>query len=96
MDMIQGPAVPDFNPVYLFAGGSSMAFCPMTPVFLTLPVLSKNDVNRFLLRITAMAGFIIGCYNMGNFAAASGLYLGIYYLPLLGISLYALFVNKKN
>ncbi len=96
MDMMQGPAVPDFHPVYLFTGGSAMAFCPMTPVFLSLLVLSKKDVDRSLLRVTAMIGFIIGCYNMGNFATAAGLYLGIYHLPLLGISLYALFIGKRH
>lgn len=32
MDMMRG-AEPDFSPIHLFAGGSAMAFCPMTPVF---------------------------------------------------------------
>lgn len=41
----------------------------MTPVFLTLLVLSKRGVNRVVLRVTAMVGVIIGCYNMGNFAS---------------------------
>lgn len=96
MDMMRG-AEPDFSPIHLFAGGSAMAFCPMTPVFLVLLLLSKENIDLTLLRVTALVGFIIGCYNMGNFAADAGFYLGLYHLPLVGISLYALLKSKwKN
>lgn len=95
MDMMQG-AVPDCNLMYLFNGGSAMAFCPMTPIFLTLLILSKRDIDITLLRVTAVVGFIIGCYNMGNFASDAGFYLGLYHLPLLGMSLYALLISKKK
>lgn len=89
-------AHPDFNLVYLFTGGSAMAFCPVTPVFLTLLILSKKDVDRPLLRVMAMVGFIIGLYNMGNFATDFGFYLGLYHLPLLIMPLYALIISKKE
>ena len=96
MDMMRG-AEPDFSPIHLFAGGSAMAFCPMTPVFLVLLLLSKENIDLTLLRVTALVGFIIGCYNMGNFAADAGFYLGLYHLPSVGISLYALLKSKwKN
>lgn len=95
MDFAQGPT-PDCNLIHLFTGGSAMAFCPMTPVFLTLLILSKRDIDVALLRVTAFIGFIIGCYNMGNFAVDTGLYLGLYHLPLLGMSLYALLISKKE
>lgn len=95
MDMTQG-AVPDWDLTYLFTGGSAMAFCPMTPVFLTLLILSKREIDITLLRITAVIGFIIGCYNMGNFASDGGFYLGLFHLPLLGMSLYGLLISKKK
>lgn len=95
MDMTQG-AVPDWNLMHLLAGGSAMAFCPMTPVFLTLLILSVRDVDVTLLRVTAVVGFVIGCYNMVNFATDTGLYLGLYHLPLLGMSLYAWWISKKK
>ena len=44
MDMMRG-AEPDFSPIHLFAGGSAMAFCPMTPVFLVLLLLSKENID---------------------------------------------------
>lgn len=95
MDMMRG-AEPDFSPIHLFAGGSAMAFCPMTPVFLVLLLLSKENIDLTLLRVTALVGFIIGCYNMGNFATDAGFYLGLYHLPLVGISLYALLKSKRK
>ena len=95
MDMTQG-ATPNCNLIHLFTGGSAMAFCPMTPVFLTLLILSKRDIDVALLRVTAFIGFVIGCYNMANFATDAGLYLGLYHLPLIGMSLYALLISKKK
>lgn len=95
MDMMRG-AEPDFSPIHLFAGGSAMAFCPMTPVFLVLLLLSKENIDLTLLRVTALVGFIVGCYNMGNFATDAGFYLGLYHLLLVGISLYALLKSKRK
>lgn len=89
-------ALPDFQLHYLYDGGSALAFCPMTPVFLTLLVLSKRGVNRVVLRVTAMVGVIIGCYNMGNFASETGFYVGLYHLPLLGMSIYALLHSRQK
>lgn len=86
---------PDFNPLYLFTGGSAMAFCPMTPVFLVILIWCKPTINRTTYRVTAMVGLIIGCFNMGSFAHPAGFYLGIYHLPLLLLSLYALISSKR-
>ena len=89
-------ALPDFRLHYLLDSGAVLGFCPMTPVFLTLLILSKRSVSRVVLRVTAMVGVIIGCYNMGNFATDTGFYLGLYHLPLLGISLFALLSSKRK
>ena len=67
-----------------------------TPVFLVLLLLSKENIDLTLLRVTALVGFIIGCYNMGNFATDAGFYLGLYHLLLVGISLYALLKSKRK
>lgn len=88
-------AQPDLHPVHLFTGISAMAFCPMTPVFLAILSLSRPNINMTTYRVTAMIGLIIGCYNMGQFAAPNGFYLGIYHLPLLLVSLYALLSSKR-
>lgn len=88
--------MPDFSLHYLWDSGSVLGFCPMTPVFLTLLVLSKGGADRLVLRVTAMVGVIIGLYNMGNFATDTGFYLGLYHLPLLGMSVYALLSSKRK
>lgn len=88
-------AKPDFNPAYLFSGFASLAFCPMTPVFLILLTLCRPTINMVTYRVTAMVGLIIGIYNMGQFANPTGFYLGIYHLPLLLISLYALLSSRQ-
>lgn len=88
-------AKPDFNPAYLFSGIASLAFCPMTPVFLTLLTLCRPSINMTTYRVTAMVGLIIGIYNMGQFASPAGFYLGIYHLPLVLVSLYALLSSKR-
>ena len=67
-------ALPDFKLHYLYDGGSALAFCPMTPVFLTLLVLSRRGVNRVVLRVTAMVGVIIGCYNIHCYHAETMLF----------------------
>lgn len=89
-------ALPDFSLHYLWNSGSAMGFCPMTPVFLTLLILSKKGASRVVLRVTAMVGIIIGLYNMSNFSTNAGFYLGLYHLPLLGMSVYALLYSKRK
>lgn len=92
MDM--NTALPDADWTLLFAGASGMAFCSMTPVLLVVLLLNK-EADAALLRVSAWVGLIIGMYNMANFANALGFYLGIYHLPLLLMSLYALLFGKR-
>lgn len=89
-------ALPDFSLHYLWDSGSAMGFCPMTPVFLTLLISMKKGANRIVLGVTAMVGIIIGFYNMSNFSTDAGFYLGLYHLPLLGMSAYALLCSKRK
>lgn len=72
-----------------------MAYCSMTPVLLTVLLLNRKS-DAALLRASACVGFVIGIYNMANFAKDAGFYLGIYHLPLLLLSLYALFCGKTR
>lgn len=87
---------PEFNPLFLFSQGSSLAFCPMTPIFLILLLLSGSDANQITLRVTAMVGTIIGIWNLSSLGHLSTFWLGIYHLPLLCISLYALVKSRTK
>lgn len=85
----------DFNPKHLLYSGSSLAFCLMTPVFLTIMTLNIPKINVITYRITAIIGVIIGFYNMMNFQNPKMTNLAILHFPLLFISIYALIRSYK-
>jgi len=85
----------DFNPKYFLFNGSSLAFCMMTPVFLTILTINSPNINIAAYRITAIIGVIIGLYNMNNFQNPATVNLAILHLPLLIISLYAMYNSFK-
>jgi len=90
---------PDFNPVYIFTSVAGIAFCLITPVFLSLLILSWPRVNLVTLRVTSLVGFVIGWYNMpANFAfnVSHNWWNGILHLPLLLISLYGLVLGYRR
>ncbi|MCJ7790751.1 MAG: hypothetical protein MUP69_11390, partial [Candidatus Atribacteria bacterium] len=55
---------PDFNIFYLFTNGAGLAFCLMTPVYISLLILYYPRVNIATLRVTSLVGVIIGFYNI--------------------------------
>lgn len=80
----------DFNPVHFLYSGSALAFCMMTPVYLTIMSLNIPDINIITYRITAIIGFIIGLYNMMSFQNPAMINIVILHLPLLIISFYSM------
>jgi len=85
----------DFNPTHLLYSGSSLAFCLMTPVFLTIMTFNIPKINIITYRITAIVGVIIGFYNMMNFQNPKTVNVAILHFPLLIISFYALIRSYK-
>lgn len=89
---------PDFNFTYLFTNPAGLAFCTMTPVYLSILTLYYPRVNMVTLRITSLLGIIIGSWNMiTNFLIKPVLcWNGILHIPLLLISIYAFILSYKN
>lgn len=91
--------MPDFNPVYLFTNCAGMAFCTMTPVYVALLTIYYPRVNIPTLRVTSLAGTIIGVNNMHlNFIVGPSTlwWNGVLHIPLLVISIYALVLSMKK
>lgn len=86
---------PNFNPKYIITNVSSLTFCMMTPIFLTIMILNYPKINIVTLRITSIIGTIIGIYNVFNFFAPKGFWLGIVHIPLIVISVYGLILSLK-
>lgn len=91
-------AVQDFNLIHFITNEAGLAFCLMTPVYLSILTLYYPRVNVATMRVTALVGAIIGVYNvMVNFFFAPGLWWnGILHIPLLTISAYALILSFKK
>ena len=85
----------DFQIKHFLFNGSSLAFCAMTPIFLTIMTLNLPRVNVVTYRITAIIGTIIGLYNMMNFTNTHTSHIAILHLPLIIISTYSLIMSYK-
>lgn len=85
----------DFNPKHLLYSGSSLAFCLMTPVYLTIMTLNIPQINVATYRITAIVGVIIGFYNMMLFQNPNTVSLATLHIPLLIISFWAMIRSYK-
>jgi len=91
--------MPDFNPVYLLTNGAGLAFCMMTPVYLAILTLYYPRINIPTLRVTSIAGTIIGFYNiLVNFFMVPSIlwWNGLLHIPLITISVYGLMLSFKK
>ena len=80
----------------LIDNGSSLAFCAMTPIFLTIMTLNLPNVNILTFRITSLIGVIIGVYNMMNFLNPITINIAVMHLPLLIVSIHSLILSYKK
>jgi hypothetical protein len=90
--------MPDFSLFLLFTNGAGLAFCMMTPVYLSTLIFIYPKVNLPLLRVTSLFGFGIG---VGNIILAitrfsSYWWIGLLHLPLLILSIYGLAISYKH
>ena len=88
---------PDFNLLNIIANDAGLAFCMMTPVYLSVLILFYPQVNPVTLRVTALAGSVIGFFNLVAVILdlSSNWWLGVNHLPLMVISLYALILSLR-
>jgi hypothetical protein len=90
---------PDFSLMQFFTNVSGLAFCMMTPVYLGILTLYHPKVNIVTLRVTSLAGVVIGFWNIvHNFFTNPDIlwWNGVLHLPLLLISTYALVLSFRK
>jgi hypothetical protein len=84
---------PDFNPILLLTSPDyGLTFCFTTPVFLFLLILIYPQVDHFAYKITAFNGLLYGLFNLTHFFSAELKWIGVLHLPLLIISVTALWL----
>lgn len=99
----------DFNPIYFLTSDAPLAFCLMTPVYLSILYLIHPRVNLPALRVTSFIGAMIGVFNIvysiGSMVGfmrwcseSLCLYLGFLHTPLLTLSLccFTLSIREKG
>jgi hypothetical protein len=80
----------DFNPIYLLTSDAPLAFCLMTPIYLSILYFLHPRVNLPAIRVTSFIGVLLGIFNIGiglTIGGSEGLYHGFIHIPLLTISL---------
>ena len=82
--------LPDFSLARLFLNEAGLTACMMLPVYLAVLTLTSS-VNAAVLRVVGFIGFIPALLNVSEFFmnASYGGWLGVVYLPLLLMSLFA-------
>jgi hypothetical protein len=79
----------DFNPVYFLTSGSSLTFCMMTIVSISVLLTYFPNVNKTTLTITSIVGLLIGVGNLWlEFIYMPDLFwVGVLHIPLVLVSL---------
>ncbi len=87
---------PDFSPLLLLTSSYGVAFCPTTPVVVALLTLVYPRVNKPLLTVTSLVGFLIGLFNAASLFIMPGYTVWMLFLhaPLILVSLYGLLIPK--
>ena len=91
--------MPDFNPILLLTSMAGLAFCLMTPVFLSVLIIFYPTINIATMRITSIVGIVISFYNiLVNFIMFPELLFwnGILHIPLIVISVYAFMLSYRQ
>jgi hypothetical protein len=89
--------LPDFNPNYILTSGTGLTFCMLTPVILSVMILSYPKVNIKILGATSIMGVVIG---LGNMILEFVIYpaywwIGILHIVLLLTSAYSFWLSIK-
>jgi len=85
----------NFNPLLLLTSPDyGLTYCFMTPVFLFLLILCYPNLDGFAFRVTAFNALLYGLFNLTHWFNPDMLVMGVMHLPLLMLSLVALWMPR--
>ncbi|VVB74988.1 Uncharacterised protein [Candidatus Tiddalikarchaeum anstoanum] len=90
---------PNFNPLGIITNMAGLAFCTMTPFYITILIIYYPKINTATLRITSLIGFILAFYNIwvNFFISPTTLWWnGILHIPLLITSVTGIICSYKK
>ncbi len=90
--------LPDFRMGYFLSSGSSLTFCVVTVVALSILLAYYPDINFFLLMTTSVFGLLVGIGNiwLEIFFLPGLFWVGLFHIPLILLSLVGLFASWKH
>jgi hypothetical protein len=90
--------LPDFRLGYFLSSGSSLTFCVVTVVALSIMLAYYPDINFFLLMTTSVFGLLVGIGNiwLEIFFLPGLFWVGLFHIPLILLSLVGLFASWKH
>lgn len=89
----------DFNPLLLVTSMAGLAFCLMTPIFLSILIIFFPSINVATLRVTSTIGIVISFYNiLVNFFMFPELLFwnGVLHIPLIVLSVYGFILSFRH
>ncbi len=92
-----GAVLPNFDPRLLLTSvDCGLAYCFVTPVFLFLLILFASNPRGFAFRVTAFNALLYGLFNLTHWFNPNTIWMGVMHLPLLILSLTALFLPRLD
>lgn len=88
----------NFDPALIVMNSAGLMLCMMIPVYLAVLTLFYPTVNLTTMRVTAIAAFITGLFNMLQWFGfqPGSWWMGVLHLPMVSISLYAFILSLKR
>jgi len=87
-----------FDPMDLIKSDSTLAFCMMTPIYLSIMSFLIPRVNLPMVRVMSFIGSVMGFYNMFwavLTGGSIGAWVGFIHIPLLSISIYSFILSIR-
>jgi len=85
----------EVSPLLFLTSEAMLTFCMLTPVVLSLLILSYPKVNLITLRLTSFIAILFGLINMVMWFSINSFPGGALHIPLLIISSYGFYLSFK-